>query len=135
MTVSVASLSAADIAAIESVHKQFPDVLLRRDFEALVAFYTEDAALMPPHHPAVYGRAAIKTWMAGFPQVTDFRLAVDRVDGRADLAYVRGTYTMSFRPEGAPAPINDRGKFIDILRRQPTGEWLLEADTFNSDNP
>ena len=135
MTVSVTTLSSADVAAIESIHNRFPSVLLRRDFDALAAFYTEDAVLMPPHHPAVHGRAAIKAWMAGFPHVTDFKLTIDRVDGRADLAYSRGAYTMTFRPEGAPAPINDRGKFIEVLRRQSNGDWLLEADTFNSDNP
>src|SRR3954463_7612997 len=121
MTISIAPLSAGDVAAIESLTKDFPNRLVRREFDALVALYTEDAVFMPPHHPAVHGRAAVKTWMAALPELTDFALTVDRVDGRADLAYVRGTYTMSLRPEGTRAPVTDIGKYIEIRRRQPNG--------------
>jgi uncharacterized protein (TIGR02246 family) len=136
MSVTVSSVSAADVAAIESVSEQFRQALLRRDFDAVSALYTADAVLMPPHHPAVQGGPqAIKAWIAAFPKVTEFNLTIDRVDGRADLAYVRGTYTMTIHPEGAPAPISDRGKYLEIRRRQPDGTWLLEADTFNSDLP
>jgi uncharacterized protein (TIGR02246 family) len=135
MTIPIAALSSTDVAAIESVHDQFCNALLRRDFDAIAEFYTEDAVLMPPHQPAATGRAAIKTWMAAFPPVASFKLTVERVEGRADLAYVRGTYTMTLRPDGATADVDDHGKFVDIVRRQATGEWLLEVDTFNSDNP
>ena len=134
MTVTTADLSATDISAIESVSEQFAKALVRRDFDALAALYTDDAVLMPPHQPAVQGgRAVLKSWFAAFPRVTEFKLANQRIDGRGDLAYVRGAYTMTLQPEGAPAPITDRGKYIEVRRRQPTGAWLLEADIFNSD--
>jgi len=31
--------------------------------------------------------------------------------------------------------VTSQGKYIEIRRRQPNGEWLLEADIFNSDQP
>ena len=135
MTVSLAPLSAADIAAIETTQQRFAAALLGRDFDALAALYTDDAVVMPPNEPAVQGRAAVKTWLAAFPAVSAFTLRADRIEGRADLAYVRGTYTMTLSPEGAPAPVTARGKYVEIRRRQPSGEWLLEADMFSPDHP
>ena len=135
MTVSLAPLSATDIAAIETTQLQFAAAFLRRDFDALAALYSDDAVVMPPNEPAVHGRTAVKAWMAAFPVVTDFTLSTSRIEGRADLAYVRGTYTMTLRPEGAQTPVMVRGKYLEIRRRQSNGEWLLEADMFNSDQP
>jgi ketosteroid isomerase-like protein len=87
---------------------------------------------MPPHQPAVRERSALKAWWAASPAATNFDLTFQRIEGRADLAYVRGSYTMTLQPEGAPAPVTDRGKYLDIRRRQPDGAWLVELSTFNS---
>ena len=57
------------------------------------------------------------------------------VDGRDDLAYVVGTYTMTIVPPGAPGPINDSGKYVEIRRKQSDGSWLIAVDIFNSDLP
>ena len=135
MSVTIAPLSTADIAGIESVQQRFVAGLLGQDFDALVALYTEDAVFMPPNQPAVRGRAALRTWMAAFPRVTACKLNTERIEGRADLAYVRGSFEMTLQPEGAPGPVTSRGKFLEIRRRQPDGAWLLEADIFNSDHP
>ena len=135
MSMTIAPLSSDEIAAIESIQQRFVAALRARDFDALAALYTEDAVVMPPHEPAVRGRAGVKAWMAAFPPVTDFAIVSERIEGRADLAYVRGTYTMTLQPDGAPAPVASRGKYIEVRRRQPNGEWLLEADIFNSDLP
>jgi ketosteroid isomerase-like protein len=127
------ALSAEDTAAIRAASDQFSRLLLARDFDALVRLYTDDGAFMPPHQPAVLGRAALRSWMAAFPTVTQFAFAIDDIDGREDLAYVRGRYSMTLAPDGAPAPVDDVGKFIEIRKKQPDGSWLLAADIFNSD--
>ena len=55
-------------------------------------------------------------------------------DGHDDLAYVRGTYTMTLQPEGAPNAIEDTGKFLDIRKKQPDGSWVWTVDMYSSDN-
>jgi uncharacterized protein (TIGR02246 family) len=130
---TVGTLSAKDTAAIRAVSEQFSRLLLAQDFDALVRLYTDDAVFMPPHQPAVNGRAALRSWMAAFPKVTQFALEIDEIDGREDLAYVRGRYSMTLHPDGAPGPIEDAGKSIEIRKRQPDGSWLMKADIFNSD--
>ena len=61
-------------------------------------------------------------------------VGVAEIEGRGDLAYVRGTYTMTLHPDGAPEPVEDAGKYLEIRRKQSDGSWLYVADMFNSDN-
>jgi hypothetical protein len=50
------------------------------------------------------------------------------------MAYVRGTYTMTLAPAGAPEA-NDSGKFLEVRYRQPDGRWLIAVDMFSSSQP
>ena len=132
---TIGTLSSADREAIRAASERFSTLLVGRDFAALAQLYTQDAVIMPPHQPAVRGRAAFETWITSFPRVSRFTLNNEEIDGRADVAYVRGSFTMTIHPEGAPGPIEDVGKYLEIRKRQPDGSWLLAADIFNSDKP
>jgi uncharacterized protein (TIGR02246 family) len=127
-----AALSAADKSAIEATNQAFLTAARAGDWAGVAALYTEDAALMPPNALAVEGRTAIQAFFSTWPPVTAFDLQTVEIDGRGDLAYVRGTYTMTITPPGGD-PITDSGKFLEIHRRQPDGSWPLYRDMFNSD--
>lgn len=128
-----ASLSDADIATIEETAESFA-AAANDDWGGVAAFYTEDAVLMPPNGPAVQGRAAIEAFFGAFPPMSGFTLNPVEIDGRGDLAFVRGTYSMTMEIEGMP-PVQESGKYIEIRRKQEDGSWLLAADIFNSDTP
>ena len=132
---TVGMLSSLDRAAIKDVSERFAALFAAGDFARLARLYTEDAVVMPPHQPAVHGRAAFEKWIASFPRVSRVTLNNEEIDGRADIAYVRGTYTMTLHPEGAPGPVEDVGKYLEIRKRQPDGSWLLAVDIFNSNRP
>ena len=127
------TLSAEDISAIKKGHEVFGGYVVARDFESLVQLYTNDAAFMPPNSPAVHGREDLLAWFREFPKVTEMEVHADHIEGQGGLAYVLGWYTMTIEVEGAPGPIKDRGKFIEIRKRQSDGTWPLAADIFNSD--
>jgi ketosteroid isomerase-like protein len=129
----IGTLSAADHASIRALTDRFVQQMLAGNFDGLVTLYTENAVLMPPHHPAVQGRAAIQAFLGSFPRISSFSTTVHEIDGRADLAYVRGSYSMTLHPDGAPGPVEEQGKFLEIRRRQPDGSWPLAVDIFNSD--
>jgi ketosteroid isomerase-like protein len=129
------TLTANDITALRKASDEWGRCLLARNFDGLARMYMEDATLMPPNQPAVQGRKAIRQWLDQFPRVSHFRIEHEEVDGRDDLAYVRGTYTMTFQPDGAPNPIEDTGKFLDIRKKQADGSWVWAVDMFSSDNP
>jgi uncharacterized protein (TIGR02246 family) len=134
MMPTLAPLSGADAAALRAVHDRFSAALLGQQFEAVAALYADDAVLLPPQEPAVHGRAAIRKWTAAVPRVTRVVLQVDDLDGRGDVAYMRGTFAMTLEPEGAPA-VSVTGKYVEILKKQADGEWRFAVDIFNSDTP
>jgi len=118
-------------AAIDSL---VANVRARRD-SANALLYTENASVMPPNAGIVEGRAAVRGWLTAFPPVSDFTLTPIEIDGRGDLAYVRGTYSFKLvGPDGHQVG-EDHGKFLEIRRKQPDGKWLIAADIFNSDVP
>jgi len=129
----VLGLSTHDIAAIRGFYAVFTECFVARDFERILTLYTDDAVVMPPNHAEISGHVAIREWMASFPKVTRAEFFVDEIEGGPDLAYVRGKYAMTLRIGNDQAPIEDRGKYIEIRRRQPDGSWLLWRDIFNSD--
>jgi len=49
-----------------------------------------------------------------------------------DLAYLIGAYELHF-DDAHGAPVADRGKILEIWRRQSDGSWRCSVDTWNSD--
>lgn len=127
--------SAADRAIVRASLDTFTARVLRADWPGASKMYAPGARFMPPNQKAVVGPANIETWMRGFPPLTSFTLTVDTVAGSGDIAYVTGHYTMSFTPPGAPAPVSDAGKYLEVHVRGSDNSWLNVADEFNSDQP
>jgi len=128
-------LSGSDLEAQKGISSAFVKHVLARDWDALAAMYADDAILCPPNQPAVKGRAAIKAWMAAFPPITLFKITDVRVEGHGDLAYAHGVYELTMTPPGAPGPVKETGKYLDIRKKQKDGRWLYSVDMFNSDLP
>jgi ketosteroid isomerase-like protein len=124
-----------DKTGMRAVTDSFTAYVLTHRDSAAAALYDEDAHLMPPNHGIVKGRAAIRAYIAEFPPLTRFTATNIEIDGRGDLAYLRGTYQMTFAATGGRPAVDDRGKFLEIRRRQTDGKWLIVADIFNSDVP
>ena len=131
----VGPLSEEDIGAIEDIIQQYVQAFLAKDLNAYTGLWTEDAVEMPPNSPALEGREAIiQNWMAG-PTPTKFVLDVLDIDGADDVAYVRGTYSITMSVAGVPEPVRDEGKYLSIFKKQPDATWLFSVDTWNSDLP
>jgi uncharacterized protein (TIGR02246 family) len=129
-----ASLSQADIDAINATSEKFLKAARASDWSGVAATYTEDAILMPPNGPTVEGRASIQAFWEAFPPYSDLDLKSVEIAGSGDLTYVHGMYSLNITPSGG-SPIPDSGKYIEIRRRGADGSWLLSHDIFNSDIP
>ena len=130
-----AKLSDADIAAMRAVSETFvANAVAKRD-SANAELFASNGVFMPPNQPAVEGRAAIRAWLAAFPPMSDFKTQIVEIDGVGDLAYIRGTYSLTIAAAGRTPAMSDHGKFLETRRRQSDGRWLVTADIFNSDVP
>lgn len=130
-----AALSDADLAAIRSVPQAYAQAVLAGDAAAVAATYTEDGVEMPPNLPAREGRAAILEWYEAGLQVTAFSVTSVDTDGRGDVAYDRGTFSITLTPPGMTEPMDDTGKYLVILRKQSDGSWAVTTAIWNSDLP
>jgi ketosteroid isomerase-like protein len=99
--------------------------------------YLPDAHLMPPNAPTIQGRDAVQKFWGGLMGAYQLKFGVtaDEVEGRGDLAYARGHYTLDGTPKAKGDPIHDEGKFLEVLRRQPDGSWRYAVDMYSSDLP
>jgi len=128
---------AADESAIRALDAQWSKTAGAHDLDGIVSYYSDDAVLLPPNAPAATGRQAIRASWADLaaPGVSiAWQASKVEVARSGDLAYSVGTYTLAMKdPQGKP--IADKGKFMEVWKRQPDGNWKAVADTYNSDLP
>ena len=125
-------------ASIAAIDKKFMEDVNRGDAAAGAAAYTDDAILMPPNHSPLEGKQAIEKYLAEIGsklQASNFQLSILEVDVQGDTAIIRGTYSSSFTVPGTDAPMEDRGKTLNVWKRQADGSWKLHRDIWNSNMP
>lgn len=128
---------AADEKAIRETDAQWSKTAGANDLEGTVAFYTDDASLLPPNAPIATGKQAIRAVWAGLlgPGVSlSWQPTKVEVARSGDLAYLVGTYQLTVKdPKGAS--MTDKGKMVEVWKKQADGKWKAVADIFNSDKP
>lgn len=115
---------------LEDFHAAYNEAFNTGDAAACAALFSEDVTLMPPGEPMIRGREAFtemyKSRITKNTGGTHTNALIDYgVDG--DLAYEIGTYAL------ADADPPERGKFVNVLKRQPDGTWQVTVSIFNSD--
>jgi uncharacterized protein (TIGR02246 family) len=131
----VPGLSPDDRAAIEQAADAYVAAMRQADWQRVAQSFSEDAVRIPPHEEPHQGRAAIEGWLRGIDELGNYELIRDRIDGADDVAYIRGTYAITLRPAGAPAPISDEGDFLEIWRKGPDGAWSIAEAMWNTRRP
>jgi uncharacterized protein (TIGR02246 family) len=127
--------TAAEEATLKAMTVAWLDAYNAGDVEKIVAMYTDDAVLMPPHAPVANGHAGIRSFLA-----TDTAAAkaagVKLIPGTAtagvlgDMGWESGSYTIT----DASGATVDSGSYLSVARKSD-GKWLLIRDTYNSDRP
>ncbi|UCC84022.1 MAG: DUF4440 domain-containing protein [Gemmatimonadota bacterium] len=130
------ALSDEHVAAIRARQDGFVEAVLANDWAAASEIYAEDFVLMVPEAPVMQGRETWREWAMSFnATVTEYNIEIDEIDGRADLAFVRGRFSETLLFEGQTEPISGGGKFLSIWRRGADGSWLIVLEAWNSDEP
>ena len=126
-------LSDEDVAALRANIDTYVATTLAGDWDSWAELFAEDAVNMPPNDAAAEGRAAIRAWGEAFPAVTAFTSTPDEIVGVGDLAYVRGTYSITIEVDGQAMP--DNGKYVVIMRKGADGMWQATTQIWNSNLP
>jgi uncharacterized protein (TIGR02246 family) len=112
----------------EEVDTLFEQGMNRGDAKSVAALYEENAVLVAQPGMVVKGRSAIEQALEGIVAGgTSFKLNVVRKLVAGDTAVVYNEWTGTTpAPGGEATKLN--GKAIEILRRQPDGNWLFAID-------
>ena len=130
--------SASEEAAIRALDEQWSATAAKNDLDGTVAYYADDAVLLPPNASMAAGQKSIRESWAGLlgPNTSvSWRATKAEVAKSGELGYLYGTYQLSMKdPKGGPA-INDKGKLLEVWKKQADGKWKCIVDTYNSDIP
>jgi len=126
------ALTSEDVKQINELTQAFAKGILAKEWKTVSALYADGAVLYPPGETAVKGRASIEACLAGLPGMTGFTVRTTSVEGREDLAYAQGTYTMTIVDPKEKKPIEASGYFVQISRKQSDGRWLITVHMLNA---
>src|SRR6266702_2370292 len=109
-----------------------------KDVDKTVSYYAESAVVMPPNASAATTKESIRSaWkeMLTTPGAAiSWKATKVEVAKSGDLAYVSGTYEETMTDANGK-PVKDRGKYIEIFKKQADRTWKVVADIWNSDLP
>ncbi len=127
--------TAALTASLDSLNKAFLAAVAKRDTEALVSSYADDARVLPPGEPRADGHEAIRKVWVRFLRTPGLELnAISSqpiFTEAGDMIIDVGSYTMKMN-DAKGKPMEDVGKYVTIFKKM-NGSWKIAVDTFNSD--
>ncbi len=130
--------AAADEALIRKADMDWVNAAKSKKVDDWVAFYADDAVVLPPNDKTASTKNGVRKAsgdLLGLPGLaiswTPTKIEVARA---GDIAYDYGTYELSFN-DAAGKPITDRGKYVEIWKKQADGNWKVIVDTWSSDAP
>lgn len=129
---------ASDAALLRALDRQWSATAAKNDIDGTVAFYAENAVLLPPNAPIATDAQSIRASWAGLlgPNSSlSWKVSGAEVASSGELGYVYGTYALTIKDPKGGAPAHDIGKFVEIWKKQADGQWKCIVDTYNSDLP
>lgn len=127
----------ADMAAIENLRADFVTAYNAKDVDGLIRLFTADAVRMPPDEPAVSGTEELRTYFSRRFELGDADLSVttQQTQVSGDWAFGRGTFAVTATPAAGGEPVEYKGKWINIMKRQADGSWKIADNIYNTDTP
>jgi ketosteroid isomerase-like protein len=124
-----------DRAGLDRHGEAYTRALVEGDLEGWLATMTDDCVFLPPGMPAVRGKEMLRRWVKeAFFDVFDivFEFGYEAYDVHGSTASAWGWYRQGLTPKAGGDPLQLRGKFIDVFKRCPGGDWLLDWCCFNT---
>ena len=129
----------AEKAKIHDLEAAWAKDAAAKDLDKSVANYADDAVLLMPGAPASKTKDAIRASWKGMLDDPNLKIsfAPDRIEVSAsgDLATTQGSYTMTMTNPKTKKPVEDKGSYVTVYKKQADGNWKAIEDTTNSEGP
>lgn len=123
---------------LRDLDTQWSAAAAAKDIDKTVSYYAEGALVMPPNAPAATTKDAIRQmWkeLLGSPGAAiSWKTTKVEIARSGELAYSSGTYEFTMN-DASGKPVSDHGKYLEVWKKQPDGDWKVVADIWNSDLP
>ncbi|MBC2839860.1 DUF4440 domain-containing protein [Robiginitalea sp. SC105] len=110
-----------------------------KNLQEFLSLYTDNQipVTMPPNNPSIKGKENIRNFyqpMFSMENLTvEFYPETIEISKSGDLGYVIGVYQTKIQDSTGNIINEDKGKYINIWKKQNDGSWKCPADIFNSD--
>ena len=137
-TTTFGDTRSADEATLRNLDTEWSKAAGAKDVDKTASYYSDDALVLPPNMPAINGKQGARAMWQGMFSVPGFgggwKVSKVEVARSGDLGYVTGTYELS-ETDAKGKPMTDKGKYLEVWKKQADGTWKCVVDMFNSDLP
>ena len=121
---------------IDEQNKKYMGFYNNGDASGVADLHVDEAIVMPPHVDLVKGKEAIKQAISDeiLAGATDLVFTTLDMYGNEDYVTEVGRFSLNIKDKGNIV-MNDSGKYICIWKQVSKNNWLIKADTWNSDLP
>ena len=125
----------ASVDAVRAANAQWSKAAAANDIEGTIAFYSDDALVMPPNGAMAKDKGAErKAWSEILAPGTNLSWTAGKIVSSkgGDMVYDVGIYTLITTPAKGKQT-TDGGKYLAVWKKQADGKWKAVAATWNSD--
>lgn len=106
-----------------------------RELERILAFWTDDAVVIPAGAPVVRGKAAIREYVRNSLAIPGFRIqwspSAAALSADGTMGHTTGENAVTVPgPDGRPVTIP--GRYAAVWQRPPGGDWRCVIDIWNA---
>jgi len=128
--------TSADAQALKDNEVRWNQEYAAKDFDKIVAHYTDDATLMAPGAPPASGRTAIqgvlKSMLADPALSLKFQASRVEVASAGDVGWTQGSYQMTLTDPATNKVVHDAGSYVTTYKKQSDGSWKAVSDIATS---
>lgn len=125
----------AEKERLMQLSRDWSEIVNSGDMEAIIAYWDDDAVILPPDSPTIEGKDAIRAYVESASSLPGFRISWEPerayVSEAGDMAYMIERNEITFRNETGE-PVIARGKVVTVWRKNNSGEWRNVVDIWNS---
>ena len=122
--------------AISKISAAYQAAVNAEDVNKMKDLYMADAVEMPPNEPAVRGWAAFEAYYKKQFADGDAKATITPMESMisGNVGYEVGTYTQMVKLKSGQT-INDKGKYVVLVKPGADKQWRVFYAIYNSDNP
>jgi ketosteroid isomerase-like protein len=139
---SLSASSPVDSRAVEAVVRKadadWAAAASTPSVDAWMSFYAVDAIVLLPNDPVASGKEIVRHSVARLLALPHFSVAWRPIEVKVprsgDLVFLIGAYELRFDDSNGVS-VSDRGRRLEVWKKQADGNWKCIVDTWNLDAP